>query len=236
MKRSLLIFASLVLVTAPSMVFAHEDSVIQQSSASAPSAGCHFDRELERGLRGSDVSCLQSYLKSEGFMSKYVQSTGYYGALTEAAVKKWQSAQAHMVSGKFSAEDVSHYAQLMGFVKQVPPMHEEHKTIEVGKEIPSMAVSIQVTKDAMSGWNLKINPTGFKWAPEHASGAQVVGEGHAHLMVDGVKMARVYGDWFHIPKLSKGQHKVEVSLNGNDHSTYTVNGAEVSVSAMITEE
>ena len=72
------------------------------------------------------------------------------------------------------------------------------------------------TPDAMAGVNLQVVATGFRWAPEHASGQAVEGEGHAHVYVDGKKVGRLYGEWMHL-SLPTGRHEVRVSLNGNDH-------------------
>lgn len=49
-----------------------------------------FTRSLMRGLRGDDVLALQQFLASDGLLASDAQ-TGYFGALTEAAVKEWQT-------------------------------------------------------------------------------------------------------------------------------------------------
>eukprot|EP00250_Pteridium_aquilinum_P005275 c15393_g1_i2 orf=99-659(-) len=49
---------------------------------------CYFHRDLSRGNYGSDVACLQQFLKHEGFLSD--QPSGYFGPTTEAAVTRWQ--------------------------------------------------------------------------------------------------------------------------------------------------
>lgn len=59
------------------------------------------------------------------------------------------------------------------------------------------------------------------------------GEGHAHLYVDGQKIARLYGKWYHIEELSPGQHEITVTLNANDHREYAVNGENISTSTIV---
>lgn len=49
---------------------------------------CYFHRDLSRGTYGSDVACLQHFLKQEGFLSD--EPSGYFGPTTEAAVTRWQ--------------------------------------------------------------------------------------------------------------------------------------------------
>jgi hypothetical protein len=112
--------------------------------------------------------------------------------------------------------------------------HSAAEAIEIdeGKTHPTVALS--VTPDPMSGWNVHIETTDFRFAPEHASGADVLGEGHAHLYVDGVKLARVYGNWFHIGSLEAGRHEIKVNLNGNSHAPYHYAGQPVEA-AVLTE-
>lgn len=95
-----------------------------------------------------------------------------------------------------------------------------------------MTVTVEATPDAMSGVNLHVVTTGFTWAPEHASGEHVAGEGHAHVYVDGEKVGRLYGEWMHLP-LEPGEHEIEVTLNGNDHQSYAIDGAPVSGTAVV---
>jgi hypothetical protein len=99
-------------------------------------------------------------------------------------------------------------------------------------------VTISLKDDAMAGYNIRINTRNFRWAPQHASMKHVAGEGHAHLYVDGVKVARVYSAWFHLNtsplNLKSGVHVVTVSLNGNDHRTYELDGKLLEATAPIT--
>lgn len=105
-----------------------------------------------------------------------------------------------------------------------------------GKKTPT--IKVIATADMMAGYNVHIITKNFKWAPEHASQAHVAGEGHAHIYVDGVKVARVYGEWYHLSvaglNLTAGSHKVTVNLNGNDHGAYLVKGKALEASAEIT--
>jgi len=98
-----------------------------------------------------------------------------------------------------------------------------------GKSAPRLAVV--VTKDMMSGYNINIRAKGFKWAPQRASMAHRAGEGHAHLYLNGVKVGRIYGSWYHLPtsqlNLKPGTHEIKVELSSNDHSPYTHKGKSI---------
>lgn len=97
----------------------------------------------------------------------------------------------------------------------------------------NMKVSIKVKQDKMAGYNLFVTTRSFRWAPEHASGKHVKGEGHAHLMIDGVKVTRLYGNAYYIGKLASGTHTVTVELNGNDHVPYVRKGHEIASTATV---
>jgi hypothetical protein len=64
----------------------------------ATSITCTFTRDLEMGVTGDDVLCLQKYLNTHGFtiaasgVGSAGHETGEYKTLTEAAVIKWQKA------------------------------------------------------------------------------------------------------------------------------------------------
>jgi hypothetical protein len=98
-----------------------------------------------------------------------------------------------------------------------------HGTYEVSAtEAPS--VSLAVVEDAKSGWNVMLTTDKFTFTPEDVNGPNVTGEGHAHLFVDGVKVARMYGPFFHYPEDFDGTRASRVTLNANDHSEYAVDG------------
>lgn len=53
---------------------------------------CHFlDRTLSFGSQGDDVSSLQDFLHAQGFLN--ANPTGFFGALTQAALQKWQNSE-----------------------------------------------------------------------------------------------------------------------------------------------
>ncbi|MEC8244889.1 MAG: hypothetical protein VX047_00480, partial [Pseudomonadota bacterium] len=51
--------------------------------------------------------------------------------------------------------------------------------------------------------------------------------GHAHVYVNGMKLGRVYGDWYHIGSLPLGRNEVSVSLYANDHSGLSAGGSKI---------
>lgn len=111
------------------------------------------------------------------------------------------------------------------------PERESHSHSPEPTEIdvdtaPSLEVT--VTEDPKSGFNLQAVPTGFTLTPENVNGDNVDGEGHMHIYVDGEKLTRLYGEWFHIKdEFGTGEHEVRVELSNNDHSAVAVDGTIV---------
>jgi hypothetical protein len=98
---------------------------------------------------------------------------------------------------------------------------------EVPDGVAVPTVDLSVHEDPKAGWNLHLETTAFRWAPQNASTPPVMGEGHAHLYVDGEKVARLYCDWYPLMGLSAGDHEVRVTLNANNHSDYSREGVVV---------
>ncbi len=98
--------------------------------------------------------------------------------------------------------------------------HDTMVTVAEGDDAPT--VLVEAFQDPMSGWNLKVTTTNFRFSPENASGPNVDGEGHAHVYINGTKLGRLYGPWMHLGNLPTGDVTIKVSLNGNNHSPISV--------------
>lgn len=97
-------------------------------------------------------------------------------------------------------------------------------------------VSMMLTPDPVTGYNLHVTVDNFAFSPEGASLADVPGQGHAHVYVNGEKLARLYGEWMHIAALPKGDVTVEVTLNSNDHRPLAVDGTPIFARTELTVE
>ena len=63
-----------------------------------------------------------------------------------------------------------------------------------------------------------------------------MGEGHAHIYVNGEKINRIYGNWYHIQELPKGQNMVTVKLSTNDHGEIVFDGESISDTEVVNVE
>lgn len=122
---------------------------------------------------------------------------------------------AHAVS-----QEHAHGSHDYGAVLQIPVEH-------------APTVKVEAFRDPGAGWNLHVSTTSFTFAPLNASTEHVLGEGHAHIYVNGEKLGRLYGNWYHLPQLPNGMSEVKVGLFSNDHKVLAVGEEVVEHSIMI---
>lgn len=114
--------------------------------------------------------------------------------------------------------------------------NHDHAAYEIpeGEPIPAVT-NLKVEKDAVSGWNISFETQNFVFTPENVNRNHVIGEGHAHLHVDGVKVSRLYASNYHLDGLGTGVHTISVYLNTNQHEEYVVNGAGTGMEVVVKE-
>ena len=100
---------------------------------------------------------------------------------------------------------------------------------------PPPTLTLEALPDADWGHALHLVTANFRFSPENVGTATETVEGHAHLYIDGVKLARLYGDWFHLPGnwLSEGEHVVSVALYDNVHRRWTAGGESVAAGLIL---
>ena len=108
--------------------------------------------------------------------------------------------------------------------------HEKmHDTpLHIAKNIPLPTITAKLEKDPVSGFNLNLETGNFTFAPALSGREHKDGMGHAHLYIDGQKIARLYGNWFHISEFPKDANSLEITLNSNNHRPFFVNNSIVS--------
>lgn len=112
-------------------------------------------------------------------------------------------------------------------------MHSHSQVaIPAGQPLPSVTLSAQ--PDAKRGWNLNIAVTNFQFAPERVNQTSTTTEGHAHLYVNGKKVARLYGNWYYLESLPPGKNTITVTLNTNQHEDLIYQGKPIQASKEIT--
>lgn len=145
----------------------------------------------------------------------------------------------HLVMVELSANDHSTYAVDGVPISDqaevsVPPPADGHQHNEpVEATAPAATIDLTVTPDPKSGWNVRVAVENLVFAPRSAGLDHVDGEGHLHLYVDGQKVARLYGEWWHLDGLTAGEHEITVEATANDHRQYVVDGEPIAASATI---
>ncbi|MBE9029063.1 hypothetical protein IQ266_04720 [filamentous cyanobacterium LEGE 11480] len=111
--------------------------------------------------------------------------------------------------------------------------HHHHKKIAIpaGQLVPK--VSLKIEPDAIKGWNMQITLENFEFTPDRINQESQTTNGHAHLMLNGRKIARLYGTRYHIPKLPQGKNILAVVLNTNQHEELTYQGKPIAGTVII---
>lgn len=107
---------------------------------------------------------------------------------------------------------------------------------EIAREV-APKVSLKVKKDPTGGFNVQVLTSNFVWRPEMASREHVVGEGHAHVYLDGRKIMRIYNEWFHLNTYQfstrPADQLLRIEVVGNDHAPYTIQGIPIGLEQII---
>lgn len=110
--------------------------------------------------------------------------------------------------------------------------HDHGESSTIVSEVP-ISVSITAEPDGQGGVDVNIATEGFRFAPDLVDQPHASGVGHAHIYLNGVKLGRVFESHYHIADLEPGQNVIRVSLNSNDHSELTYDGAPVESTAIV---
>ena len=97
-----------------------------------------------------------------------------------------------------------------------------------GTPAPELGFTLEV--DPGGGYVLHVKTENFRFVPDGGGNPAAPGEGHAHLYVNGDKIARLYAPWYHLSSLPEGDAEVVVTLNTHDHQTVAVGGEPLKAS------
>lgn len=111
-----------------------------------------------------------------------------------------------------------------------------HKTLDISANSAIPTIKIEVYPDKMKGWNLEIKTTNFTFNPETVNQDSNPNKGHAHLYINGKKVTRIYGNWYHISELPKGENEIKVTLNTNLHEDLIYQGNVINDRVMINNQ
>ena len=113
-----------------------------------------------------------------------------------------------------------------------------HPPRNVSSNLPVPSVNHLMFPDMMDGYNIQILTKNFTFTPANINLASKDNEGHAHIYVNGNKIARVYASWYHLSSalLEAGENEVKVTLNANDHGEWSIDGEAIASIVRITKK
>lgn len=79
------------------------------------------------------------------------------------------------------------------------------------------------------GYDIYVKLKNWTFTPQNVGNPYTQNQGHIHVYVDGKKAGRMYCNWFYLGKLSKGKHKIAITINGDDHTAFTLNNKMIGV-------
>ncbi len=105
-------------------------------------------------------------------------------------------------------------------------MVHNHEPLVLPRGYQHPALEIVLHEDASNGFNLQVIVTNYQLESPLLAGDAPEGtaEGHAHLLINGKKRVRIYGEWLHLDKslFKPGINQVTVTLNSHDHYTWVI--------------
>lgn len=142
-----LIICILAFQLVPLTIFAENDEI------------CQFKRWLRPGLYGEDVKCLQKFLENEGFFRYPEGPTGYYGKITQEAVRNWQKENnIEPALGYFGAKSFNKYIEIV-ILKQ---KKQEQQAITVITTTTATSLFSTLKIPEISDNDLTINENGVR--------------------------------------------------------------------------
>ncbi|WP_205677332.1 hypothetical protein [Aquibacillus halophilus] len=125
------------------------------------------------------------------------------------------------------------------FINQNQHMHSsstgmDHDQVHIpeGYLIPSVEILVQ--QDQSATWLLKLEVKNFEFAPEKVGdNLESYNEGHAHLFINGIKINRLYGEYYNLGSLKPGEKEIKVSLHSNNHGALVVKGNRIEDSTLV---
>lgn len=113
--------------------------------------------------------------------------------------------------------------------------HEHEYHAVEAKGAPAV-VDFQMKQNQDKTWTVSVVTEKFIWAPELVDADHIDNTGHAHLLIDGVKLVRLDAQTQIIEALPFGPHDMQAVLFTNNHAEYTIAGMPIARNLTITVE
>lgn len=118
----------------------------------------------------------------------------------------------------------------------VQNMEHEHSMVQIPDSVALPSISLVLSRDTKSGFNLQIETENFELEPPELANCcnEKMLEGHAHIFINGAKVYRAYSQYIHLPAelFSPGVNQIMVSLNDHEHNTWSL-GSKMVMSTLV---
>ncbi|MEM7132623.1 MAG: hypothetical protein AAF702_40345 [Chloroflexota bacterium] len=119
-------------------------------------------------------------------------------------------------------------------VHQDGTRHDHSQPLNVTSELAPF-VDLQVMPLRDGGYNARIQTLNFTFAPQRVGMEPVGGEGHAHLYINEIKVARLYGEWYYLDSLPNEAEMISVGLYANNFQPLAIDGERITDSVMVAD-
>jgi hypothetical protein len=136
-----------------------------------------------------------------------------------------------LIAGGLGASADDHAHSGAGEAAHDHSSHDHSELSEWPDDLPAPDIALTIWPDVGRDMNLRVDAAGFTFTPEDVNGDVTPATGHAHIYVNGEKIARLYGPYAHLTAVPEGA-EIRVTLNANDHTEWAVEG--VPLAAAIT--
>ena len=109
--------------------------------------------------------------------------------------------------------------------------HGEHPPVDLPAATAPAITGLRMEKGT-DGFTLTVTTTRFTFAPLGAP--ETAGTGHAHVYINGSKLAEMEGPTLPIPELPFGPHDIRLVLSGTTHSEFAVQGRVIAAEITFT--
>jgi|GEM_PF-1140640 len=144
-------------------------------------------------------------------------------------------------------DQLSNPAAAAGGAQYMAPKDHSHIPVAVPQSAPVPKLSVSLTKDVMSGYNLSLKTENYDMtAPPIGVAMEELLEpslndktgfvqGHAHLYINSEKIQRVYGNNVHIPAsyFKDGMNQLNITINSHAHMFWTSDDKQIISSLFI---
>ncbi len=114
-------------------------------------------------------------------------------------------------------------------------MTEDHSQTFALPAEGAPTVDLQLFPLDGGGFYLRLKTLNFTFKPQDIDKAPAPRAGHAHLYLDGSKIATVGREWFYLKSLPEDAEQLSVQLYASDHSAFTVDGNPITDSLTIAD-